>query len=180
MLVGSSLMLLWQTGCGPSAPPKGTQLRLRGTKGAICLYNRECASNECRGGHCTEKVDKVGLGGECEGSQFCLEGLYCDLKAKKCAPAIKCEDLQDRLESCIQVVYETLKPSQTARLRRMRSRTRKRFLARVNQILYSRICRATRSGGLPYKGAVRLKAAKAKTDCRAFAIELKAAMSSSG
>jgi hypothetical protein len=173
------LLVLASAACSPSRPPKGDKLRLKGNKGAICLANRECASMECRGGRCTEKIEKVGLGLWCKSHKGCKDGLYCDTKAKKCAPYIQCEKLESKLKSCVADVYGKFRPSQVRRLRRMRGRSRRRFLRRSYRILRRILCRATRSKALPFKRAVKLKRAAEHKDCKQFAADFHAALKKS-
>lgn len=171
-----ALAVLALPGCDASVPPKGDYLRLKAGKDALCLLDRECESNECRLGRCTEKVEKVGQGETCQGNQYCLQGHYCDAISKKCAPSVGCEDLRDRMESCVEAVYVTFRPSQKAKLKRMRPAARKRFLERIHQILYDNLCRATRGGGLAYAKAVKLLEASKQKDCDKFAEALNVAI----
>lgn len=172
-LVAFSLTLI---ACEAPAPPKGDELRLKGGKSAYCLTDRECASDECRLGRCTERVEKVGQGGACQSSSGCRPGLYCDRQANKCAPAVRCEDVRDTMERCISEVYLTFRPGEKTKLRRLKASARKRFLERIQQILYSGLCKATQGGGLPYAQALKLLAASKKKDCQEFANELKGAL----
>jgi hypothetical protein len=162
--------------CSPPRPPKGDEVRLKGRKGAICLADRECASQECRGGRCTEKIEKVGLGLWCDQHRGCKEGLYCDKKAKKCAPHIDCEKLEPKLKRCVADVYGKFRPSQKGRLRRMGARSRRRFLKRNYRILRRILCRATRSKSMAYKRALELKSALGQKDCEKFAADFHAAL----
>jgi len=176
LLLGFGLLFTLGSACSPSRPPKGDELRLKGRKGAICLADRECASQECRGGRCTEKIEKVGLGLWCDQHRGCKEGLYCDKKAKKCAPHIDCEKLEPRLKSCVAEVYVKFRPSQKGRLRRMRARSRRRFLQRNYRILRRLLCRATRSKSMAYERALKLKRAAGHKDCEKFAADFYAAL----
>ncbi|MFH2009756.1 MAG: hypothetical protein ABI333_24390 [bacterium] len=155
-------------GCSGSQPPKGEQLRLRGAKGAQCTYDRECLSDKCEARQCTEKIDKVGLGKECTDSDGCLDGLRCDLRAKKCVPAVQCAMFRDKLERCVQDVYERFRPKQAGKLRRMRRRARKRFLSQIHGILYKGLCDLTRAG-VSLKRGIALKKALEQSNCKSFA-----------
>jgi hypothetical protein len=158
-------------------PPSGEDLRLRGGKGAICVLYNECASEDCRLGRCTEKVDRVGLGEECQGNAFCKKGLFCDLHSKKCAHAVKCEDVRDKLEKCIAEVYLAFKPGERTKLGKLRPAARSQFLQRTQSILFENLCRATRGGGLPYAQGLKFVEALKQTECGAFARSFKAAVS---
>jgi hypothetical protein len=175
------ILLTGLAACSPPRPPSGDKLRLHGHKGAICLADRECASNRCLAGRCTEKIDKVGLGGECLGNDYCKDGFFCDLRAKKCSPKLKCEDFQARLTECINDVYLKFRPQQQGKLRRMSARARKRFLERIKNILYRGLCRATSgSSGLPYARAVKLLKAAKQSSCTEFATGFHGAMGKTG
>jgi hypothetical protein len=163
--------------CEAPTPPKGDLLRLKGGKGCFCFSHLECASEECQLGRCTEKVEKVGLGEACEGNAFCKKGFFCDLQSKKCAHAVQCEDVRDQLERCIAEVYLTFKPGERSKLGRLKAAARKRFLEQTQSIIFENLCRATRSGGLPYAQGLKFVAATRHQDCDVFARDFKAAVS---
>jgi len=164
----TSALLLGAAGCSGSRPPTGQRLRLKGTKGAVCTYDRECQSGKCLGRRCTEKIDKVGLGGECTGDDYCMEGFHCDRSAKKCAPKLSCDAFSDKLRRCIADVYISFRPKQARKLRRMKARAKKRFFNQIYRILYKGLCRLTR-GGASYKRSLALQRALKQTGCSKFA-----------
>lgn len=165
------------TACEASPPPKGDELRLRGGKGCLCFSDRECASDECRLGRCTEQVERVGLGEECQSNAYCKKGFFCDLQSKKCAHAVRCEDVRDQLERCMTEVYLAFKPGERSKLARLKPAAKKRFLARTQSIIFESLCRATRSGGLPHAQGLKFISATQQKDCAGFARDFKAAVS---
>ena len=149
LLVATCVILLGTAGCEGSRPPRGKQLRLRGAKGAQCTYDRECASAKCLGRRCTEKIDKVGLGGECTDDNYCKSGFRCDSAAKKCAPKLSCSSFSDKLRECIEDVYISFRPKQARKLKRMRKNAKRRFFNRIYRILYQGLCsRTSRSSSI--------------------------------
>lgn len=167
-LVVTCALLLGAVGCSGSRPPTGQRLRLKGAKGAICTYDRECQSDRCLGRRCTEKIDKVGLGGECTSDDYCQKGFHCDRSAKKCAPKLSCENFSDKLRECIADVYISFRPKQARKLRRMKARAKKRFFNQIYRILYKGLCGLTR-GGTSYKRSLALQRALKQTSCTKFA-----------
>ncbi len=168
LVVAACAILLGTAGCEGSRPPTGDQLRLRGAKGAQCSYDRECASSKCLGRRCTEKIDKVGLGGECTGDEYCKDGFLCDRGSKKCAPQLKCSKFKGKLRKCIAEVYLKFRPKQTQKLKKMRSRAKRRFFKQIYRILYKGLCSRTGSG-TSYKRGVALQRALKQSDCAKFA-----------
>jgi hypothetical protein len=168
VIVVTGALLLGQASCGGSAPPPGERLRLRGAKGAQCAYDRECQSGKCLGQRCTEKIDQVGLGGECTGDDYCMQGFRCDLAAKKCAPKLECDAFSGKLRQCIVEVYLAFRPKQAPKLRRMRARAKRSFLNKIYGILYQGLCSLTR-GGAGYKRSLALQQALGQTRCDKFA-----------
>ncbi len=160
-------VLLWGS-CDPPRPPVGQRLRLRGAKGAFCSYDRECASGTCLGKRCTEKIEKVGLGGECTSDDYCKKGFHCDTAAKKCAPNLACEKFSSKLRACALDVYIAFRPKEGRKLRRMKPRQRRRFLNRVHRILYKGLCGLTRSGA-SFKRSMALQRALKQKSCAKFA-----------
>jgi hypothetical protein len=170
LLVATCVCVLGAAGCSSSRPPTGKRLRLKGAKGAICTYDRECASDKCLGRRCTEKIEKVGLGGECTGDDYCQKGFRCDVTAKKCTPKINCDKFSDKLRKCIAEVYISFKPKEAGKLKRMRARARKRFYRKrhIHRILFKRLCRLTRRG-TTYKKSLALQRALKQSNCSKFA-----------
>lgn len=173
-----ALLLLWGgiSACDPSRPPKGTVLALKGNKGALCMFNRQCASNECRASHCTAKIEKVGPGGSCESDRYCLSKLYCDTSAKKCTPVMHCKVAAEPLKRCAEQVFLAFKPSKRRVLKRLRLSSRKRVVDRARRKLYRALCRLTQSNHLTYKRVVALQKALKITDCDKFAAAFRKAV----
>lgn len=167
-VVATCVLVLGAVSCSGSRPPTGERLRLKGTKGAACSYDRECKSDKCLGRRCTEKIDKVGLGGECTTDDYCHKGFHCDRSANKCAPKLKCESFSDKLRECIADVYIAFRPKASRKLRRMRARAKKRFHRKIYRILYKGLCSLTR-GGASYKRSLALQRALKQTSCTEFA-----------
>lgn len=167
-VIGACVLMLGAVGCTGSRPPTGKRLRLTGSKGAVCTYDRECQSAKCLGRRCTEKIDKVGLGGECTGDDNCLKGFHCDRSAKKCTPKLDCDVFSVKLRKCISEVYVSFRPKQSRKLRRMKARAKKRFFKQIYRILYKGLCGVTR-GGASYKRTMALQRALKQTSCSKFA-----------
>lgn len=167
-LVALCALMLGLVSCGGSRPPTGKRLRLRGAKGAQCNYDRECASNKCLGRRCTEKIDQVGLGGECTSDDYCKKGFHCDRSSKKCAPKLDCDVFSSKLQKCIAEVYIAFRPKQSRKLKRMRAKAKRRFYKQIYRILYKGLCNLTR-GGATYKRSLLLQRALRQTSCDKFA-----------
>ena len=159
---------LFLQGCGAKPPPPGERLRLRGNKGAACSVDRECLSGQCVSRHCTEKIAKAGVGGECEGDENCLGETVCDKTSKKCTPKFACETFRDRLERCIGEVYVKFKPTQSGDLRRMKTRAKRRFLRKINTLLYRGLCKQL-TYRTTYQQGLSLKLALKQKSCAQFA-----------
>ena len=168
LLVAACVCVLGAAGCSSSRPPTGKRLRLKGAKGAICTYDRECASDKCLGRRCTEKIEKVGLGGECSSDDYCQKGFRCDRSAKKCTPKLSCSKFSDKLRKCIADVYISFRPKQARKLKLMKARAKKRFYKQIYRILYKGLCGLTR-GGTTYKRSLSLQRALTQTSCTQFA-----------
>jgi len=169
LLVVTCALVLGAAGCSGSRPPTGKRLRLKGAKGALCTYDRECQSNKCLGLRCTETIDVVGLGGECTGDDYCKKGFHCDRAAKKCTPKLNCDSFSDKLRRCIADVYLSFRPKQAPKLKRMRARAKKRFFTKIYGILYKGLCGITR-GGASYERSLALQRALKETSCAKFAV----------
>ena len=161
--------------CTAPAPSPGEHLRLKGGKGAVCLADRECASEKCESKQCTEKVDKVGEGEACPTPEHCTAGLVCDPQEKKCSPVVKCETYEDRVAKCIEDIYAVFRPDQQTQLKRFKDRKRKQFLEKTAQDLNRALCGAIERT-VPFSVAVKLRDAAKETACPEFARALHTAI----
>lgn len=154
--------------CTASPPPPGDHLRLKGGKGALCLHDRECASEKCESRQCTEKVDKVGEGEDCPTPEHCEKNLVCDPQEKKCSPLLRCGTFEPRVEKCITDIYAVFRPDQQTQLKQFPARKRARFLEKTASDLNRALCTAIEKT-VPYSVAVKLRDAAKETACPEFA-----------